>query len=217
MRSTLQRHAQRGVSMLFALLALGALVLASIALIRSVDSGSLVIGNMGFKQETTAYADRAAEQAITFLSGQVGGTGLDANVTSEGYYATAYTNLDPTNSTPATTTRAVIDWAGDGCSAYTSGTFTGGCLAAKTSVSGDGKATQYVITRFCSSALAATDSTNVCSNPLTSTAAESPVKGSVDYTTGRFAAALSSPYYRIVVRTTGPRNTESYTDTVVHY
>jgi hypothetical protein len=215
MRSTL--HRQRGVSMLFALLALGALVLASIALLRSVDSGALVIGNIGFKQETTAYGDRAAEQAITFLSGQVGGTGLDTNVTAEGYYATAYTNLDPANAAPTTTTRAVVDWDGDGCAGYSSGSFTGGCLTPKASVSGDGKATQYIITRFCASALAATDASNVCSNPLTATTTGSPVKGSVDYTTARFTAAVSSPYFRIVVRTTGPRNTASFTETVVHY
>jgi type IV pilus assembly protein PilX len=210
-------HRQRGVSMLFALLALGALVLSSIALIRSVDSGALVIGNIGFKQETTAYADRAAEQAITFLSGQVGGTGLDGNATTEGYYATAYANLDASNSTPATPTRAVIDWSGDGCASYSAGTFTGGCLTPKTSISGDGKATQYVVTRFCTSALAATDAANVCSNPLSASAAGSPVKGVVDYTTARFTAPVSSPYFRIVVRTTGPRNTESFTETVVHY
>ncbi len=48
---------------LFALLALAAMSLAAVALVRSVDGGSLVIGNLGFKQDTTRAADRAAELA----------------------------------------------------------------------------------------------------------------------------------------------------------
>ena len=49
-----RRRAQRGVSLLFALMALAAMLLAAVALVRSVDSGALVLGNLGFKQEATA-------------------------------------------------------------------------------------------------------------------------------------------------------------------
>ena len=55
------RTAQRGVSLLFALMALAAMLLAAVALVRSVDSGALVLGNLGFKQEATRPPNRAAE------------------------------------------------------------------------------------------------------------------------------------------------------------
>ena len=64
------RHAaQRGVSLIFALLALGAMLLAAVALVRAVDSGALVLGNLGFKQDATSAADRATEYARTCLNG----------------------------------------------------------------------------------------------------------------------------------------------------
>ena len=49
---------QRGMSLVFALLALAALSLAGIALVRSVNTSSLVIGNLGFKQGATAAGSR---------------------------------------------------------------------------------------------------------------------------------------------------------------
>ena len=51
------------MSLLFALLALAAMLLAAVALVRSVDSGALVLGNLGFKQDATSAGDSAAELA----------------------------------------------------------------------------------------------------------------------------------------------------------
>ena len=45
-----------------------ALSVASVALIRSVDTGTLVLGNLGFKQETTAQADQGTQAAIAWLT-----------------------------------------------------------------------------------------------------------------------------------------------------
>ena len=67
LRYPARRTAQRGVSLLFALMALAAMLLAAVALVRSVDSGALVLGNLGFKQEATQAADRAAEVARAWL------------------------------------------------------------------------------------------------------------------------------------------------------
>lgn len=205
--------------MLFALLTLVALALASLALVRSVDSGALVIGNIGFKQDATAFSDRASEDAIAYLSGTLTGTTLHTHLAGAGYYATAYPNLDPLNRKPSTTARAVVDWDGDDCASYAAGTFTGGCLKPRSAAAdaATGKATQYVILRLCSAQLAPTDVANVCSGPLTSSTATSPTRGSVDYTSGRFTAPVLLPYFRIIVRSTGTRNTASVTETIVHF
>jgi hypothetical protein len=204
--------------MLFALMTLVALSLAAVALVRSVNTGTLVVGNLGFKQDTTAYAEQASEAAIAYLSDQISGTTLNANVTAEGYYATSYQELDATNRTPAVTTRAVVDWAGDACAAYTAGSFAGGCLTPKVSVAANGNTTRYLITRLCSAALSATDPANVCAGPLTTSAAASTEKGGIDYANPtRFGVPGAGPYFRIVVRATGARNTTTYTETIVHF
>lgn len=215
---TLRATAQRGVSLLFAMMALVAMALAAVALVRSVDTGSLVIGNLGFKQDTTAYADQASEAAITFLAANVSGAALNTHVPDEGYYATSFQTLDPVNQNPSTTTRAVVDWNGDNCASYTAGSFTGGCLEPRTSVSANGNTTQYLITRLCESQLSATDATNVCASPLTTTAANSPTRGAIDYqNNARFAIPGAGPYFRIVVRAAGARNTSTLTETILHF
>jgi type IV pilus assembly protein PilX len=208
----------RGVSLLFALLTLAALALAALAILRSVGTGAMVVGNLGFKQEVTAYADRAAEDAITYLSGVLGGTTLHTNVLGAGYYATAYTNLDPTNRNPGNAARAVVDWDGDDCAGYSVGSFAE-CLKPRNSVENTdaGKASQYIITRLCSAQLSPTATGNVCSGPLTVSTNTSPVRGELNYSTGRFTAPVLLPYFRIVVRTTGPRSTTSVTETIIHF
>jgi len=54
---------QAGLSLIFALLALVALSLGAVALIRSVDGGTLVLGNLGFKQDATVSTEKATESA----------------------------------------------------------------------------------------------------------------------------------------------------------
>jgi Tfp pilus assembly protein PilX len=210
---------QRGVSMLFALLTLVVLAFAGLALVRSVQMGSLVIGNVGFKQDALAYADQAAEDAITVvLTPNITGTTLDTHIPAQGYYATSYAGLDPTDSTPGNTARAVVDWDGNACTSYIANSYLGGCLTPKTSVSANGNSTQYIITRLCSSQLSATDVANICAAPLSTSTATSASRGGLDYqNNARFAPNASGAYFRIIVRTSGPRSTAAYTETIVHY
>lgn len=79
--------AQRGIVLFFALIALVAMSLAAVALIRSVDTNSLIAGNLAFKQSTLLSADRGVESAITWASGNA--SALSANSVANGYYATS--------------------------------------------------------------------------------------------------------------------------------
>jgi len=60
---------QRGVVLFLALIALVALSLAAVALIRSVDTSTLIAGNIAFKQSATTSADAGVESAIASLAG----------------------------------------------------------------------------------------------------------------------------------------------------
>lgn len=201
----------RGVSLIFALLALAAISLAAVALVRSVHGGSLVIGNLGFKQDATRAADRATEIARSWLTGS--SSSLSANGASgTGYYATANTNIDPTGQrATAGNAMAKIAWAGVTCS--------GTCLEPSNEItlSGGNVRAQYLITRLCPNT-GVVDITNACAQPAKLATDTSLIRGSIDY--GDYerlsAKAQQAPYYRIIVRTVGGRNTISYTETIVY-
>ncbi|MEW5904351.1 MAG: hypothetical protein AB1722_08425 [Pseudomonadota bacterium] len=63
-------HRQRGMVLFFALVALVAMSLAAVALIRSVDTGALIAGNLAFRKSTLNSSDNGIETAITWLANQ---------------------------------------------------------------------------------------------------------------------------------------------------
>lgn len=221
----------RGLSLIFALLALGLLSLAAIALVRSVDTGTLVLSNLGFKQDATASSDQVADSAISWLQSNASGTTLNSDDTTHGYLAAAV-NLDPTGSNSANTGRAVVDWANDGCASYGSGTFAS-CVTPGTGPTINGHSTQYVIVRLCPTAGAPASGTNDCSGlppglggggAKTDQSVNTSVqRDSFDYYNYERlkVAGSSSPqgqtYFRVISRVVGGRESVSYTETIVHF
>lgn len=213
--NTFTSPAQRGMSLIFALLALVAMSVGAVALIRSVDTGAMVLGNLGFKQEATASAERATEAAIAFLQtvpDRTKNSGND-NGGSSGYYASSTDTLDPTGQ-GSDATRLLVDWAADGCS-YTE--TEGLCsLGARNAAADGGVRSDYVIFRLCRQAGSVTEG-NPCITPEDASSGTSSKRGKLDY--GDYARFKGSPdaYYRIIVRSVGARNTVSYTETIIHF
>lgn len=206
----------RGMALIYALLALLALALAAVGLIRSVGGDSQVIGNLSFKRDATGTGDLGAEQAIAWLTANLGGSTLDANNAAAGYYATSYDALDPTGRRTSQTPRAVVDWAGDGC-ASVSGTYTA-CLSPAPTVTLAGNSVNWVITRLCAAAGSKDDTSNSCATTLTSGPVDDANSGGLDYSQpGGLGGSSSTVYYRIIVRTAGARRTASFTETIVHF
>lgn len=207
---------QRGLSLLFALLALVVLTLAAVGLVRSVGGGSLVVGNLGFKIDATATGDRGAELAITWLQNNQAGVTLNGNVAAAGYYATSTDALDSTGRNTAASPRAVVDWNNDNC-ATISGAYTA-CLDASPATTVGTNTVKWIITRLCVAALSKDDVANSCATSLTSGTVDDANSGGLDYGAARgFGATTTNPYYRVVVRTVGGRNAVSYTETILHF
>lgn len=81
-------HLQKGVVLFFSLIALVAMSLAAVALIRSVDTNSMIAGNLAFKQSAMSSADRGVEAAIAWLDDPARTIAyLRNNVPASGYYA----------------------------------------------------------------------------------------------------------------------------------
>ncbi|MDH4287595.1 MAG: pilus assembly protein PilX [Aquincola sp.] len=211
-------HVQRGVSLLFALLSLAAISLAAVALVRSVDSGTLVIGNLGFKQDATAAADRATEAARAWLMTP----GRDLTVDSAGgvgYYATSQDGLDPTGRlTSATNRMAVVDWGDpDSCSCYPTTCSSCSRLPSnEISLNGGAVRARYLITRLCP-VTGAVVATNACAQPAAVAISSEKARGELRVgTESRPSEVAQAPYYRVIVRTVSGRNTVSFTETVLY-
>jgi type IV pilus assembly protein PilX len=210
----LPHSSQRGVSLIFALLSLGALLLAAVALVRSVDSGALVLGNLGFKQDATSSADRAAEYARTRVTGAI----ADLTVNSAGYFATSQDNLDPTGRlTTAANKMAVVDWDGNNCGSYDASSI-GPCLqpaTCPTGTCGTDVSAKYLVTRLCPT-VGVVGSGNVCAQPASVAPNQAPNSGEQNYGTQKLTKGTPPPYFRIIVRTVGGRGTVSFTETIFY-
>ena len=204
---------QRGVSLFLSLIALLVMTLGSVALIRSIDSGSLMIGNLGFKQSATIGADRGVETAITWLQANQSNL-LDTNNTANGYYATNLEGLDITGNAAGSSTRIIIDWNNNNCSSDSKQ--YGGCIDPKPSNDVNGNSITYLISRLCKTQESINSGTNSCVKSNTSSS-ESAKRGELKYNEDKRFSGTSTPYYRIIVRAQGPRNTVSYTETIVHF
>jgi hypothetical protein len=192
--------------------------LAAVALVRSIDSGALVIGNLGFKQDATSGSDRTGELARAWLLEP--GRDLTVDDPTEGYYATAQDGLDVTGRlTSAGNLMAVVNWGEpDSCACVAAGTCLSCTRTASPEISLNGGAlrARFLITRMCPNAGAMT-STNACAQPASRAIAQGSGRGEVRQGNNiRPGSSVEVPFYRIVVRTVSGRNTISFTETIVY-
>jgi Tfp pilus assembly protein PilX len=206
---------ESGIALVVVLVAILLMAIAAVGLIRMVDTGSLIVGNLAFKQGTTSAADRSTEAAITWLQTNNAGALLYNNNTANGYYATSLSELDISGKS-SSTARALIDWDGDGCAYATSGSYAT-CLTPSAENANNGYTTQYLIARMCKTSGDPNATGNGCSKPVSSSSNASPKKGELKYGEDKRFETPPGPYFRIVARSKGPRNTVSFTETYVHF
>jgi len=79
----------------------------------------------------------------------------------------------------------------------------------------NGNTVQWLITRLCQSAGPPSDN-NPCAMPLSGGDAAVNEKGEL-LGGARIKGTSAGPYFRIIVRAVGPRNTIAFTETMVHF
>lgn len=210
-----KRRRAQGISLVIVLIALVVMSLATVGLTRLVDTSSLVVGNVAFKQGTTASADRAVETGIAWLQANNTGTTLFQNNTALGYYATSLEGLD-ISGTSSLATRVLVDWNGDGCAYATAGSFSA-CVSPSVADSQNGYTTRYLIARMCRTTGDPNATGNGCAKPVVNNIDTSPKRGELKYGEDKRFVTPAGPYFRIAVRAEGPRNTVSFTETFVHF
>jgi hypothetical protein len=203
------------------LIALVLMSLAAVGLIRMVDTSTLVVGNLAFKQSTTSAADAGTELAINWIQANGTATALYDDNPVSGYYASSLAELDVTGKSTSTA-RVLVDWNADNCAYASSGSYTR-CVTPSAENSSNGYSTRYVITRMCvttgdpNATNSANGVPNGCAKPVSSSSNTSPKKGELKYGEDKRFATTAGPYFRIVVRSEGPRKTVSFTETYVHF
>lgn len=195
------RHAERGVVLFISLIVLVSMSLSGIALMRSVDAGLLVAGNLSFKRATTSAGDFGLEFARNWLMGVAAGSGgqafLTAHNATTGYYAdwvgpTALAAPSPYDWNP-------VNHAWDDNN------------ASDEIPDGQGNRVRFVVHRLCAPGTAAVNAA-LC---LTAAggAAGSTMSGA-HYGKHPLSGGVAA-YYRITVRVQGPKNTVSFVQSVI--
>lgn len=184
---------QRGVVLFVALIALVVMALAAVALIRSVDTGTLIAGNLSAKQSATTSADSGMETAMSWITANP--ALLSGDDAAQGYYATSAG--DAKVLVNASTVKATGDGIVDGKDS-------------------SGNTITYVIQRMCRDPgpADAKDPATGAANCLLGPVSEDPCKKRNP--PDPFCKPERGVLYRITIRSTGPKNTVSYAQAFVY-
>ena len=181
------RKNQSGVIMLITLISLVIMLLASIALIRSTESNLMAAGNISFRRDVVNQAERAIPQIQTlFVTGAlVSNAAREADSVANNYYA----SIQPSNTLgiPA----ALMD---SSAATYNTNLITN-----------SGVTVRYLIDRMC---LAGTTGVTAISCTLSTSTIDNTGCKRPPCSPGTI-----KPVYRISIRASGPRNTETFIQT----
>lgn len=172
------------------------MVIGAVALIRSVDTTNVISGNLAFKQASLQVADIGVEAAIAALPNIIA-TAWEQNSLGD---ASTCSNAARCNYYPVRLAEdarglpAGIDW--DNVA-----TVSSTALPSQYAV-------RYVMERLCTGPTPVTDIAGKCFSQSPATGG-SKKAGATKFTAG------SVIYYRVTVRVSGPRSTESFIQTTI--
>ena len=130
-RSGTPLRRQQGLVLFIALIVLVAMTLAGIGMVRSVDTGNVIAGNLAFKQATIQASDNGIETGYQWLLANTGGTTLNNTDAGSAYYSSP-----PAND-------LTLDW-------FDLANWAGAiCVPAACTEDAAGNTTRYIVHRMC--------------------------------------------------------------------
>jgi type IV pilus assembly protein PilX len=186
---------QRGIVLIVALVILAVMTLGGLGLMRSMETATMVAGNISFQQDALLSSDVGLESAICWLEGQ---TDLDTNNPTMGY--TAFTIP---NETLPDDPVALWQYLDNVYSVYT--------LAHNLCISNSNvqlsNTVAFSIQRLCNAG------NGICINPSDSGSnADGENQAAGEDTLDNVNTQV---FYRITVKITGAKNTTSYVQAIV--
>ena len=187
-------HAQRGVVLLFAMIALVILLIGTVALMRSMNTSLFTAGNFGFKRDLTNQGERAMTTVLDLV--QTGALASEAarqaNSTASNYSATMLS-----------TNAEGIPLALLSDTAYATVGVAGNDIAP----AGMGVTVRYVVDRLCTTAGPASEDSCTVVGTLPAGGSNSEVGSGSG---GGPRGAPTGVVYRVSIRVDGPRRTQSF-------
>ncbi|MDP3777861.1 pilus assembly PilX N-terminal domain-containing protein [Methylotenera sp.] len=199
----LQSLKQQGVVLFVALIALVVMSLAAVALIRSVDTNTIIAGNMALKHSALVSSDRGVETALDWLAGEnlIDLKRLEQDNVASGYYSTFIINGSP-DLDDRDVLKAEDTWA-------SAAKAKGVGIVGGTEVS-SGNEIKFIIQRMCRVS-------GMAANANCLQGAPKADKGSLRVGPDCCPPEpLPEPIYRITTRVAGAKNTFSYAQTFVY-
>jgi Tfp pilus assembly protein PilX len=184
---------QRGMVLFVSLVVLVAMSMAGIAIMRSVDTGNVISGNLAFKSSILGAADMGVENARTWLTTTT--QNLANNNETIGYYA---------------------NW-GDASGEFDALGVSGSphnWSNATSATDAQGNTVRYVVHRMCSVS-GVTANSSQCTMTSGTGSTDKSSFGSIDYSRTKFGEG-TNVFYRITVRVDGPRRTVGYVQAMVY-
>lgn len=189
---------QGGVVLVIALIMLVAMTLAGIALVRSVDTSTMIAGNLAFRQSATYSGDKGVEVAIAWLSTNSGS--LEGDIASSGYYASSQDSMDLTGNKTSSASDD-LDWTGNAVKTLTA--------------DAAGNTVAYVIHRMCDAVGPLDGATCATEQDTQAGSSQGGVRQMTTYQPGAWSTVANRGYYRITVRVAGPRSNTSYVQAII--
>jgi Tfp pilus assembly protein PilX len=201
---------QRGVVLLFSLIALVVLLIAAVALMRSLNTSLFTAGNIAFKRDLQNQSERAVEQVLADF--RAGGA-LDSpttranNVAAQNYSASVL----PVNAQGIPTALLADD--ATFAAAWTAADIDG---TTEPTLANQGVSIRYVVDRMCATTgdetALGTATCVLSNNPMPSGGSASNLQGAdkAPLCATCASAAPQGVVYRVSVRVTGPRNTQAF-------
>lgn len=214
---------QRGVVLFFALVALVAMSLAAVALIRSVDTSTIIAGNLAFRQSATSSGDGGIEAAVTWMRTQQAAS-VSLNVLNDPTHPYNLTCLE-------TRSAGTLSADDPGCPAIIPGYHSSidDTLALNdddtwndinsvlVGTNASGNTTRYIIQRVCRNGNQPVQTASCLFAGIPEVKDGQHVKPPQEFCDGPGCPPVGqTPQNRITARTTGPRNTVSYVQAFVY-
>jgi type IV pilus assembly protein PilX len=202
---------QRGVVLFFTLMALVVMSLAAVALIRSVDTSTMIAGNLAFKQTAITSGDVGVESAMTWMTAQQQIlTSSGKNIYLDSNPPVLLFNLDNPTLGYYSSVRPVSD--------LTDGTFSwtnGNSVLVGTDASGN--TIRFMIERMCTTPNVVPTAANcLFATPATTLNNQAVVAADQVCQGAGCVSNAQSPQLRITAQVIGPRNTYSYIQTFAY-
>ena len=198
------RNRQRGVVIIFGLIALVIMLIGAVAMVRSMNSSLANAGNLGFKRDLTNQGERAMVEVLALMDGGALGTEVlrRNNSVARNYRATQFTGNEITaQGLPV----ALVD--------NTAFALVG--TAAQDIVIADmGVTVRYVVDRLCgNTGVAEASHCTMADSSVSNRANSSDPLNAAFGSAGGAGAVPQQVVFRLSIRVDGPRQTQAFFQT----